>query len=108
MYLFVCLFVCLYMAKVLPTGPGGKPTGGLFDILGSMSRTCALVVQTIPLFRSARTGLISESALFRFVQLGRPTGGPGLQVRVGVGFGRCKVLFSLRNAGFVLNFAFRA
>ena len=79
--LFVCLFVCSYMAKVLPTGPGGKPTGELFDILGSMSRTCALVAQIVPLFRSARTGPSDGSAMFRFVQLGHPS------LRVGVGFG---------------------
>ena len=58
-----------------------NPPGNSFDVLGSMSRTCALVAQTDPLFRSARTGLGVESAMFRFVQLGHPSLG------VGVGFG---------------------
>ena len=61
--------------------PEANPPGGSFDFLSSMGWTCALVAQTVPLSRSARTGLIAESAMFRFVQLGRPS------LRVGVGFG---------------------
>ena len=72
----------LYTAK----NPSNRPRrqthqGGSFDFLRSMGRTYALVAQTVPLFRSARTGLIAESAMFRFVQLGHPS------LRVGVGFG---------------------
>jgi len=53
-----CLPACLVwfglvytQPKVLPTGPGkANPPGNSFDVLGSMSRTCALVAQKVPLF----------------------------------------------------------
>ena len=71
----------IHCQKSFQQAQEANPPGDSFDVLGSMSRTCALVAQSEPPFRSARTGLGEESAMFRFVQLGRPS------LRVGVGFG---------------------